>query len=140
MANQFDEFSKRLSERHSRRGLLKFFGAGVVGAAFSTIFTRDVDARGRQRILDACYGLEGEDFLICAKNVVCTNVGGEPCGKGPEAICCPHGTKCVAVNSTYTVSLNGTEIYGEMRCVPIRQSSPIHTRTPFFFNGFTSNR
>jgi hypothetical protein len=32
MAEKFDEFSKHLAKKHTRRGLLRFFGAGIIGA------------------------------------------------------------------------------------------------------------
>ena len=36
MAEKFDEFSKHLARKRTRRGLLKFFGAGIIGAFTAT--------------------------------------------------------------------------------------------------------
>ena len=40
MANKFDEFSKHMAKRHSRRGLFRIFGVGVLGAVTAGIFGR----------------------------------------------------------------------------------------------------
>lgn len=44
MAEKFDEFSKHLAKKQTRRGVLKFLGAGIVGAFVSTVFSREADA------------------------------------------------------------------------------------------------
>lgn len=44
MSEQFDEYSKHLATTHSRRGLLKFLGAGFIGAAASTMLSKQADA------------------------------------------------------------------------------------------------
>jgi hypothetical protein len=38
MSEKFDEFSKHLAGKHSRRGAFKLFGAGIIGAAAASIF------------------------------------------------------------------------------------------------------
>lgn len=50
MADKFDQFSKHLAARQSRRGIFKILGAGVIGAALSTIFSSEADARGPRRV------------------------------------------------------------------------------------------
>jgi hypothetical protein len=51
VANKFDEFSKHLAKKQTRRGALKFLGAGLVSAFIATVFTSNkaADARGRER-------------------------------------------------------------------------------------------
>jgi hypothetical protein len=44
LAEKFDEFSKHLAKKQTRRGVLKFLGAGIVGAFVSTVFSREADA------------------------------------------------------------------------------------------------
>jgi hypothetical protein len=44
MGERFDEYSKHLATTHSRRGLLKFLGAGFIGAAVSTALPKGTDA------------------------------------------------------------------------------------------------
>lgn len=48
MADKFDSFSKHLAARQTRRGALKFLGAGIIGAAFGALFTRETDAAWRR--------------------------------------------------------------------------------------------
>jgi hypothetical protein len=44
MPDKFDEFSKHLATKHSRRGALGFLGAGVIGAFASALFSRGAAA------------------------------------------------------------------------------------------------
>jgi hypothetical protein len=44
MAEKFNEFSKHLARKQTRRGALKFMGAGLVSAFVATVFTRGADA------------------------------------------------------------------------------------------------
>ncbi|MGE0685846.1 MAG: hypothetical protein AB7P33_03810 [Dehalococcoidia bacterium] len=44
MAEKFDEFSKHLARKHSRRGAFKLFGAGIIGAAAATAFGQSASA------------------------------------------------------------------------------------------------
>lgn len=44
MAEKFDEFSKHLAKKHSRRGAFKLFGAGIIGAAAATAFGHNANA------------------------------------------------------------------------------------------------
>lgn len=44
MSEQFDDYSKHLATKHSRRGALKFLGAGFIGVAVSTLFSNRADA------------------------------------------------------------------------------------------------
>ncbi len=46
MAEKFDEFSKHLAKKHSRRGAFKLFGAGIIGAAAATAFGHTANATG----------------------------------------------------------------------------------------------
>ena len=48
MAEKFDNFSKHLATKQTRRGALKFLGAGIIGATFGALFTREADAGGRR--------------------------------------------------------------------------------------------
>ena len=48
MADKFDSFSKHLATRQTRRGALKFLGAGVIGAALTAVFARDTNAGSRR--------------------------------------------------------------------------------------------
>ena len=49
MSQKFDEFSKHLARKQTRRGALKFMGAGLVSAFVATVFTRgtEADPKGR---------------------------------------------------------------------------------------------
>ena len=44
MSEKFDEFSKHLAGKHSRRGAFKLFGAGIIGAAAASIFAETANA------------------------------------------------------------------------------------------------
>lgn len=47
MADKFDSFSKHLATKQTRRGALKFLGAGIFGAALGALFTNQADAGRR---------------------------------------------------------------------------------------------
>jgi hypothetical protein len=44
LSDKFDEFSKHLARKQTRRGALKFLGAGLVSAFLGTVFSRTADA------------------------------------------------------------------------------------------------
>jgi len=44
MSEKFDEFSKHLVQKHSRRGAFKLFGAGIVGAAVAAVTSSTASA------------------------------------------------------------------------------------------------
>ena len=44
MSEKFDEFSKHLAQKHSRRGAFKLFGASIVGAAMAAVTARTASA------------------------------------------------------------------------------------------------
>jgi hypothetical protein len=44
MAEKFDEFSKHLAQKHTRRGAMKLFGASVVGAAMAAATAKTAQA------------------------------------------------------------------------------------------------
>lgn len=44
MSEKFDEFSKHLAAKHTRRGAFKLFAAGLVGAAGATFFGKSASA------------------------------------------------------------------------------------------------
>jgi hypothetical protein len=46
MSEKFDEFSKHLAGKHSRRSAFKLFGAGIIGAAAASIFAETATATG----------------------------------------------------------------------------------------------
>jgi hypothetical protein len=120
MANKFDDFSKELAERHSRRGMLKFLGAGVIGAAVATVAgskVKDAEAAPRWfEVLNACKGYRGIDFLVCLKDASCSSRGGESCGEGLHSICCPPGTMCMAINETQS---SGFGVRRRVFCQPV---------------------
>ena len=60
MAGKFDEFSKHLARKQTRRGALKFMGAGLVSAFVATVFSRGVDAdRARKSFLPLVFNSAG---------------------------------------------------------------------------------
>lgn len=60
MAEKFDEFSKHLARKQTRRGALKFMGAGLVSAFVATVFSRSVDAdRARKSFLPLIFNSAG---------------------------------------------------------------------------------
>jgi hypothetical protein len=120
MANKFDDFSRELAARHSRRGVLKYLGVGVVGAAAAAIAgTRQTEASPRRwfEIFNSCRGYRGRDFLTCLKETACTSYGGSICGAGEIKICCPPGTQCIGINGTTTTGPLG--FLNSYRCVPM---------------------
>lgn len=53
MSRKFDEFSKHLATKQTRRGALRFLGAGLIGAFVSTIFSREADATHWRGLLES---------------------------------------------------------------------------------------
>jgi hypothetical protein len=50
MAEKFDEFSKHMAQKHSRRGAFKLFGAGIIGAAFAAVTATTASADKKKKI------------------------------------------------------------------------------------------
>src|SRR5688572_544891 len=97
MASNFDDISKGLASRASRRGALRLFGAAVVGAVAATFRPGGASADGNLALKcnKACKRYSGQQRATCVRSCVCEGLGGEICG--PSKICCPKGTRCGVV-------------------------------------------
>lgn len=82
MARKFDDFSKHLAKKHSRRSALRFLGAGVIGALTATIFTRQTDARPPEIVFNRggppAFVFNQTRPPVIAFNKVLSNVKGKP--------------------------------------------------------------
>ena len=118
MSNNFDDISKGLASRASRRGALRLFGAAVVGAVAATFRPGGANAGNlASHCYKVCKRFSGQDRATCMRRCVCEGLGRELCGT--SQICCPPGTRCQAINGNGIdhLVINGT--IGRLTCVPI---------------------
>jgi hypothetical protein len=122
MANKFDDFSKHLAQQHSRRGVLKILGAGVVasiGMLLRPGHTGEADSVCRE----ACRGLSRSEKERCIAECKCSQDGREACRTGgrEDFQCCPEGYICIGVNGTVdskSSDRRGGSSWPRERCVP----------------------